>query len=121
MTTVAEAITKHEPAFRKPTATKAARRQREIATGLRAELGGREPTTSELLLIQQVADATVSHESLMAARTRGEPIDEVFAAKQSGLIIRGVQALRSKSGGKARQTAGPSMLDSIIAAKRGAA
>jgi hypothetical protein len=108
------------PTHRRPNASKAARRLREITTGLRAELGGRDPTTSEAALITQCSTLIVQHEHLLAATARGEPVDQVQALKLSGLVVRALSAFRGgKASGKARP-AGPSMLDSIIA-KRGAA
>jgi hypothetical protein len=122
MDTTTEATSKlvRKPAFRKPTQTKAARRLREIADGLRAELGGREPTTTEAALIAQCSTLIVQHEHALAAAGRGEPVDQVQALKLSGLIVRALASLRAK-GGRQRSAPGPSMLDSIIAAKRGAA
>jgi hypothetical protein len=121
VTTVALASSTDRTVHRRPGASKAARRLREIATGLRAELGGREPSTSEAALITQCATLIVQHEAMLVAAARGEPIDQVQALKLSGLVVRALSAFRGgKATGKAR-LAGPSMLDSIIAAKRGAA
>jgi hypothetical protein len=95
-----------QPAYRKPTQTKAARRLREITAGLRAELGGREPTTSEAALIAQCSTLIVQHEHLLAARARGEPVDQVQALKLSGLVVRALSAFRGgKASGKARPAA----------------
>jgi hypothetical protein len=98
------------PAFRKPTQTKAARRLREIANGLRAELG-RQPSTSEAALIAQCSTLIVQHEHALAAAGRGEPVDQVQALKLSGLIVRALSALRGKSGGKARSAPGPNLAE----------
>ncbi|WP_439375331.1 hypothetical protein [Bradyrhizobium sp. DASA03120] len=86
----------HIPAFRKPNATRQARRLRYIAEGLRADLGHM-PNTGEAALIDQVAALIVQRESLSAAQMRGESIDAAQIVKISGVVARCLSALRVKA------------------------
>lgn len=117
--TVRSAATVHPTAERKPSKggaidgrTRQAQRLREITTGLRAELGDREPTASEAALITQCSTLIVQHEHLLAAAARGEPVDQGGALKLSGLIVRALAAFRGgKAGAKARTPAGATLAD----------
>ena len=126
MNTAAEAKSVREPAFRKPNQTRAARRRRELVDGLERDLE-RSPNTTERALILQAADAILTREAIRVAAARGEPIDAGRELKISGVIVRTLSALhkirskRGRPGGKPRgRPTGPLMLDSILAAKRGA-
>lgn len=112
MDTAAQASRKspHEPAFRKPNQTKAARRLREIADGLRADLG-REPDTSEAALIAQAASLIHLSEDMSAARLRGEPVNVEQMTKTTGAVTRCINALRGKASGKQRAPAGQPLQD----------
>ena len=85
----------HTPAFRKPNATRMARRLREIADGLRTDLG-HVPDTGEAALIDLTAALILHRENLSAAMLRGEPVKSAEITKISGAVTRGLGALRSK-------------------------
>ncbi|MBR1270450.1 hypothetical protein JQ629_23525 [Bradyrhizobium sp. AUGA SZCCT0222] len=106
------------PAHRRPRATRAARRQRELADGLARDLG-HEPSTGERALIEQVAGLVVVREAMQQAVLRGELVNAAEITKISGAVTRCLNSLRPKVG---RRTAssGPSILDAIIAERRGA-
>ncbi|WP_157790531.1 hypothetical protein [Bradyrhizobium japonicum] len=104
--------------YRRPRATRAARRQRDLVDGLICDLG-REPTTAERALIEQVAGLVVTREAMQQAVLRGEPVSAAEMMKISGAVTRCLNSLRPKSGRRDASPV-PSMLDSIIAEKRGA-
>jgi hypothetical protein len=99
MSTAAEAITKplREPAFRKPTQTKAARRRRALIDGLTKDLG-HEPNTSERALIEQVAGLVLMREAMEQAVLRGELVNAAEITKISGAVTRSFNTLRPKGG-----------------------
>lgn len=104
---------------RRPRATRAARRQRDLIDGLTRDLG-HEPTTGERALIEQVAGLVVVREAMQQAALRGEPVSAAEMTKISGAVTRCLATLRGKVGRRDASGA-PSMLDSIIAEKQGAA
>lgn len=103
----------------RPGATRAARRQRELIDELTRDLG-HEPDAAEKLLIHQAAGLVGTREAMERAALRGEPISADAMIKLANSAIRTIAALRCRAA-KGPASGGTSMLDSILAAKRGAA
>lgn len=106
------------PVHRRPRATRAARRQRDLIEGLLRDLG-HEPSTGERALIEQVASLVVVREAMQLALLRGEPVNATEMTKVSGAITRCLASLRPTSN-KRNISSVPLMLDRIIAERRDA-
>ncbi|MBR0797304.1 hypothetical protein JQ615_18100 [Bradyrhizobium jicamae] len=104
------------PTHRRPNATRVARHRRELVAELTAELG-RQPTTTDQLLIAAAADLALKQQALQAAQARGEPVDDAAALKVAGLLNRCLATLRRGAGRKSV----PRILDRIAAEQRGVA
>ncbi|MBR1156668.1 hypothetical protein [Bradyrhizobium sp. JYMT SZCCT0428] len=99
---------------RRPRATRAARRQRDLVVGLIRDLG-RQPNSAEMALIDQAAALILQRENLSAATLRGEPCDSQTLLRLTGAVTRSLASLRSK-GGK-RVGAASSSLNEYLARK----
>ena len=101
---------------RRPGATRAARRLRQIANGLRADLG-HPPDASEVALIDQASALIYQRETMSFAALRGELVDPGTIVKLSNSATRTLTVLRSKSGGKLRDATGSQSLNDYVACK----
>jgi len=99
--------------------TRAAKRRRALIASLMSDLG-RLPSATEWELVRQAADLILGRETMTAAAVRGEPVSHDAIVKISNSATRTLACLRNK-GGKRDAAPTLSMLDGIIAAKRGAA
>jgi hypothetical protein len=81
---------------RRPGATRAARRRRQIIAELTNEFLG-EPSPTERYLISTAADLILKEEALSAAFIRGEGVDTCDLVKLAGLLRRTLVTIRART------------------------